>query len=142
MGYPPLFRHCAGITGTNVFPQSSTHSFNWSSTVVADGRFFDAGPSSTVKVATNVSHIASEIPSDGLSGRTPWMTLNITASVLLISLNGRHPVRTYQEVGPIFLRAGTCIYLEDCHPNCIDIRAHGGKKFQKFVSESEFLRKQ
>ena len=141
VGYPLVSRHCAGISGTNVSPQSSTHSFNWSRTVVAVGRFFDAGPSSATQVATNDSHNTSEIPSDGLSGRSPWMTLYITASVLLTSLNGRRPVRTYREVGQIFLRAETCTHLEDCHPDCVDIRAHGGKVFQKLASKPELFRK-
>ena len=141
-GYPPLPCHCFGTSGMIDFPQLSTSSFNHSSTADADGRLLDSGPSSTTQVATSDSHNASENPEAGLLGRSPSITLYITVTFRTMSLNGRHPVKTSREVGSIFQWVETRTHLKNCHPNCIDVRAHGWESFRKLAREPKLLRKQ
>ena len=93
-GYPQLSSHCFGITGMIDFSQLSTSFFSQSSTTDADGRRLDSGPSSTTQVATSNSHNVSENPTGGLSGRSPFMTFQMTVTFLVVSLNGWHPVST------------------------------------------------
>jgi len=66
----------------------------------------------------------------------------MTVKLLVQSSNGRHPVRTYWEVGLAFLKVETRTHLEDCHPNCPDIRAHRGELFLKTTSKPELIGKQ
>ena len=42
-------------------------------------------------------------------------------------------------MGLIFLRIETRTYLKDCHPDCVNIRAHGGEPFQMPVGKPELL---
>ena len=103
-GYPPLSCHSFRTGGTIDFPQLPASLFSQSSTMGADGRLLDSGPSSTTQVATNSSHNASENPEAGLSGRSPTMTLYMTKQLFFKPLNGGYPVKTYQEIGPVLWR--------------------------------------
>ena len=63
----------------------------------------------------------------------------MTATFKLISLKGRHPVRTYQEVNPMLLWVEVCTHFKDHHPDRVDIRALGGELFQGRPGEPKLL---
>ena len=109
--------------------------------IEVDGRFRLSGLSSVSHVLASNPHSASENPEDGLSGRSPWMTLKITVSRLAISLNGQHPVMTCWEMSLIFPMSKGMLYthLKDCHPKRIDVRALGWKLFFKLSGKSILL---
>ena len=90
-------------------------------------------------VSASKSHNGSVNPEGGLSGRPPFMTLQTTVTLALISLKGRHPVRTCQEVSPTLLRVGVCTRFKNRHPSRIDIRTLGGKLFQRLSGEPKSL---
>ena len=82
--------------------------------------------------------IICQNPGAGLSGRTTLMTLYMTVQVLADSLNGLHPVRTYQEVNLSFRWGETLTHLKDRHPDCIDICVHGGGCLKILPSNPNF----
>ena len=132
--------HWFGVSGTIDFSHCSTLSLSRSSIARIVKRFCGLPARSSTQLATSIFHNPSVNPDGGLPGRAPRTTRFMTTKAEWQSLNGRHPVRTYQELGCIFQWVEERTYLDGCHPHRVYVCAHRGELFQILTRESEELR--